>query len=87
MGRGKEIPYETPPVELLMSCLHTLSTIPHRRKLEAMRSTAQHFRSLHESMSLAVPSWVLLLEYAADLEESAPTRHESRMMIPEALPG
>lgn len=86
MARARQAPYQTPPVQLLLSSLHTLSTIPHERKVEAMRSTAEHYRSMHRSMGLPEPSWIALLDYAADLEQERPTEHEAELRIPESLP-
>ncbi len=81
-----ESPFESPDVWLVLCALHTLSDIPHDRKVEAMRFVADAHRSQYERMNLPVPAWIALLEYTADLEEASPTKHESELLIPFALP-
>jgi hypothetical protein len=87
MARTKAPPYQTPPVQHLLSVMHTLSTIPQNQKVAAMRSTVDHYRTMHQTLGLPVPSWIDLLDYATSLEESHPSKHEWQMLIPERLPG
>jgi hypothetical protein len=77
-------PDETPsrPEEIILSILHTLGTIPHHRRAEAMLLIAERYRTLHQQIGIPVPTWVEMLAEVARREISDPAGSEAGMIIP-----
>lgn len=82
VDRHRKVDDKSRPEEIILSVLHTLRTIPHHRRPEAMFEVAKQYRSLHKRMGLPVPDWVELLEGIAEREKSNPAGSEADMIIP-----
>lgn len=82
VDRHRKVDDRSRPEEIILSVLHTLRTIPHHRRPEAMLEVAKQYRSLHKNMGIPVPTWVEMLEGIAEREKSNPAGSEAEMIIP-----
>jgi hypothetical protein len=69
--RSRTDEYETPPELMVDSALMLVSHLPIGKRAYALRSLAEHYRSMYAELEEPQPEWVRMLSQVADQEGSA----------------